>query len=191
MEEQLTSVQRIDLLLNSGSFREVGSLTSSVTYSDDATRITSFVPSNNFIGTGEIGVAPLVKKVVVLGDDFTVRGGHADGSVWAKSLWAEATALRLRIPMVRLLDGSSGGGSVKSYLEMGRTYVPPLTGFHTMVELLATVPVAAALLGPVVGLAAIKATVSHFAVMVDGNSQLFSAGPPIGSSLHLHSCTGS
>ena len=81
--------------------------------------------------------------------------------------------------MIRLLDGSSGGGSVKSYLETGRTYVPPLTGFGTMVELLATVPVCAALLGPVVGLGAIKATMSHFSVMVEGQSQLFSAGPPV------------
>lgn len=55
-----------------------------------------------------------------------------------KSFWAEESALRLRIPMIRLLDGSSGGGSVKSYLEMGRTYVPPLTGFKTMVEMLGT-----------------------------------------------------
>lgn len=31
--------------------------------------------------------------------------------------------------MVRLLDGSSGGGSVASYLDMGATYVPMLRGF--------------------------------------------------------------
>ena len=61
----------------------------------------------------------------------------------------------------------------------GRTYVPPLTGFATLVESLATIPVCCALLGPVVGLAAIKATMSHFAVMIRNNSQLFSAGPPV------------
>ena len=43
--------QRIEQLLNPGSFREVGSLTSSVSYSDDANPlILDFVPSNNLIG---------------------------------------------------------------------------------------------------------------------------------------------
>ncbi len=41
------------------------------------------------------------------------------------------------------------------------------------------VPVASALLGPVVGLAAAKATVGHFSVMVKGLSQFFAAGPPV------------
>ncbi|KAL8279626.1 hypothetical protein RQP46_007939 [Phenoliferia psychrophenolica] len=179
-EGKLWVRERIEQLLNPGSFREVGSLTSSVTYTDHANPLlVDFVPSNNLIGLGEIGSGVLKKRVVVLGDDFTVRGGHADGSVHHKSLWAETTSLRLLTPMIRLLDGSSGGGSVKSYLETGRTYVPPLTGFGTMVEMLATVPVCAALLGPVVGLGAIKATMSHFSVMVAGQSQLFSAGPPV------------
>lgn len=128
--------KRIEALINPGTWREMGSTTSSVTYGEDGL-ITSFVPSNNLIGTGYVG-AGVGQKVVVLGDDFSVRGGHADGSVHMKSFWAEESALRLRIPIVRLLDGSSGGGSVKSYLEMGRTYVPPLTGFKTMVEMLGT-----------------------------------------------------
>ncbi|KAM0745748.1 propionyl-CoA carboxylase [Meredithblackwellia eburnea MCA 4105] len=177
-EGKLWVRERIHQLLNPGSFREYGSLTSSVTYNEDGT-IKDFVPSNNVIAVGEIDEGVTKKKVVVLGDDFTVRGGHADGSVHAKSLWAETYAVNQSMPLIRLLDGSSGGGSVKSYSQMGRTYVPPLTGFRTMVEQLGKVPVCCGLLGPVVGLASIKATVSHFSVMIDGNSQLFSAGPPL------------
>lgn len=44
---------------------------------------------------------------------------------------------------------------------------------------MAVVPVVSALLGPVVGLAAAKATLGHFSVMVKGLSQLFAAGPPV------------
>lgn len=44
---------------------------------------------------------------------------------------------------------------------------------------MAVVPVASALVGPVVGLAAAKAVLGHFSVMVKGLSQLFAAGPPV------------
>ena len=62
--------------------------------------------------------------MVVAADDFTSRGGHADGGTWAKQLYAEELALSLRVPMLRLLDGASGGGSVKLILDTGYTYVP-------------------------------------------------------------------
>lgn len=45
----------------------------------------------------------------------------------------------LRIPMIRMLDGSSGGGSVATYLKIGFSYVPPLPGFRTMIAMLAEV----------------------------------------------------
>ena len=41
------------------------------------------------------------------------------------------------------------GGSVISLLKLGYNYVPPLYGFYGMVCMLAEIPVAAALLGPV------------------------------------------
>ena len=81
--------------------------------------------------------------------------------------------------MVRLLDGASGGGSVATILEMGYNYVPPLLGFEHKVAMLGEVPVAAALLGPVVGFGAARAVTSHYSVMVGGVAQLFVAGPPV------------
>ena len=47
------------------------------------------------------------------------------------------------------------------------------------VDAMGIVPVTSALLGPVVGLAAAKAVLGHFSVMVKGLSQLFAAGPPV------------
>lgn len=62
---------------------------------------------------------------------------------------------------------------------MDFTYVPMLLGMEHQVPMLSEIPVISALLGPVVGLAAARAVLTHFSVMVEGKSQLFVAGPPI------------
>ena len=64
------------------------------------------------------------RRAAVQGDDFTVRGGAADAAIWQKMVWAERLAHDLRLPLVRLVDGTGGGGSVKSLETMGFTYVP-------------------------------------------------------------------
>jgi hypothetical protein len=83
--------------------------------------------------------------------------------------------------MIRLLDGSSGGGSVASILKNGFSSLPMLMGFEHLVRMLDEVPVAAAALGPTVGLASARATTAHFTVgtTIPGVSQLFAAGPPV------------
>src|SRR5205814_1245085 len=79
----------------------------------------------------------------------------------------------------RLVDGTGGGGSVKSLDTMGRTYVPFNPGWDHVVANLATVPVVALALGSVAGLGAARVVSSHLAVMVQGTSQVFVAGPPV------------
>jgi acetyl-CoA carboxylase carboxyltransferase component len=171
---KLTCRERIDRLLDVGSFREIGSLTGWAER-DGAGTITAFTPANFVGGRGEVDGRP----VMVGADDFTVRGGHADAGIHRKQIYLEQLSRELRIPMVRLIDGSSGGGSVKTYEEEGRTYVPPLPGFEHQVRMLSEVPVAAAVLGPVVGLGAARAVLSHHSVMVREIGQVFVAGPPV------------
>ncbi len=171
---RLTVRERIDALLDAGSFHETGALAGKSSY-DEQGNLTSFLPSNFVMGTGRIGG----RRVVVGGDDFTVRGGAADASIAGKQGYAEKIALGLKLPMVRLVDGTGGGGSVKSLEVMGFTYVPANPSWDTVVELLGEVPVVAACLGPVAGLGAVRVVTSHFSVMVRGVSQLFIAGPPV------------
>ena len=123
--------------------------------------------------------ASRARPVVVGADDFTVRGGAADGAVGNKMGWAEKAAHDLRLPIVRLVDGTGGGGSVKINATLKRSYVPDNPDWDVSVALLSRVPVVAAALGPVAGLGAARVAASHFSVMVRGTSQLFVAGPPV------------
>ncbi|MEO6496020.1 MAG: carboxyl transferase domain-containing protein [Solirubrobacteraceae bacterium] len=171
---KLTVRDRIALLVDEGSWRETGQIAGRGVYGDDGA-LTDFSPTNFVVGQARVDGRP----VVVQGDDFTVRGGAADASIWEKFVWPERAANELRLPLVRLVDGTGGGGSVKSLEEMGFSYVPPLPGGDLWVDNLAKVPVVAAALGPCAGLGAARVVMSHFSVIVKQVGQLFVAGPPV------------
>ena len=133
------------------------------------------MPANFIFGRGRIDGRP----VVVAGDDFTVRGGAADAAIHQKMVAAEQMAGELRLPLVRLVDGTGGGGSVKTIGQDRRTYVPFIPGWDIVVDNLAAVPVVALALGSVAGLGAARVVSSHYSLMVKGTSQVFVAGPPV------------
>lgn len=166
---KLTVRERIDALLDTGSFHEVGALAGR--FLDEET----FQPANFVFGHGRIAGL----RVVVGGDDFTVRGGASDASIAAKQVMAEQLANELRIPLVRLVDGTGGGGSIRSLEDLGRTYIPANPGWDVVVANIATVPVVSLALGSVAGLGAARVAASHYSVMVEGISQIFVAGPPV------------
>ena len=171
---RLTVRERIHRLLDPGTFHESGALAGQAQY-DAHGNLASFTPSNFVTGTGRIDGRP----VVVGGDDFTVRGGAADARVGDKMGHSEKLARGMRMPVVRLVDGTGGGGSVKTIEQIGRTYVPANPAWDTITAMLGEVPVIAACLGPVAGLGAVRVCTSHFSLMVRGTSQLFVAGPPV------------
>jgi acetyl-CoA carboxylase carboxyltransferase component len=88
-------------------------------------------------------------------------------------------ARELRLPIVRLVDGSGGGGSVKTLETERRSFVPFNPGWEHVVANLSTVPVVSCCLGSVAGLGAARVVTSHYSLMVKGTSQLFVAGPPV------------
>ena len=171
---RLTVRQRLDALLDAGSFHELGTIAGRADY-DAEGNLRGLVPANCIYGRGAIEGRP----VVVSGDDFTVRGGAADAGIKEKQIAAEQMAHTLRLPIVRLIEGTGGGGSVKSLESMGYTYLPANPGWEWVTANLATVPVVSLVLGPVAGLGAARAVTSHYAMMVKGLSQLFVAGPPV------------
>jgi acetyl-CoA carboxylase carboxyltransferase component len=168
---KLTVRERIDRLLDSRSFQELGSLAGSAEYENG--ELVAFRPANFVMGLGKIDG----RQVVVGGEDFTVRGGSAEGGGGGKWLFSERMALEWRLPLIRLIDGA--GGSVRTLEQMRRTYIPDNPGFPTMVELLGKVPVVSAAMGSVAGLPAAKAVAAHWTIMVKDTSQVFVAGPPV------------
>ena len=171
---KMTVRERIDALLDPGSFHEIGSITGSAEYGPDGEML-GFTPVPFLFGRGTIEG----RTVVVAGDDFTVRGGSADFAGKRKQEVAEQMARELRLPIIRLIDGSGGGGSVKTYEQTGFTYVPANPAWDDVVANLATVPVVSLALGSVAGLGAARAVTSHYSMIVKGTAQMFIAGPPV------------
>lgn len=165
--------ERIQRLLDPDSFHEIGAIAGKASY-DAEGRLTGLAPPNTVMGRGRVNG----RTVVVQGDDFTVRGGAADAAIWQKQVMAEQMAGELRLPLIRLVDGTGGGGSVRSLDSDARTYVPANPGWDHVVANLGLVPVVALGLGPVAGLGAARVVTSHYSIMTE-NSSLFVAGPPV------------
>jgi acetyl-CoA carboxylase carboxyltransferase component len=174
---RLTVRERIDGMLDAGSFTEVGSISGIGEY-DDKGALTQLTPANCVFGRGKVDGRP----VVIVGDDFTVRGGSADASISAKPLMAEEMAAEFRLPIIRIIEGSGGGGSVKTIETKGASNLPGgvggTRGFYYMTANLAEVPVVGLGLGSVAGLGAARLASSHFSIMTR-ESAMFVAGPPL------------
>lgn len=176
---RLTIRERIDWLADPGSFREIGALAGKAEY-DEQGRLKSFLPANRITGRATIDGRP----VVISGDDFTVRGGSADATIPEKTVIAERMANELRIPIIRVIEGSGGGGSVKTIETTGRANLPGgLTGspmrYKYLADNMGVVPVVALGLGSVAGLGAAQVAASHYSVMTKSTSAMFVAGPPV------------
>lgn len=171
---KLNARERLDALLDHGSFREIGKIAGKGRYAEDGA-LEDFSPSNFIFGRGRING----RTIVASADDFTVRGGAADAAIHRKFALAEQMAHEMGLPLVRMIDGTGGGGSVRSLEQLGFTYVPYVPGWEHVVKNLETVPVVALALGPCAGLGAARVVASHYSVMVRGLSQVFTAGPKV------------
>ncbi|KAJ4299317.1 hypothetical protein N0V90_004561 [Kalmusia sp. IMI 367209] len=160
--------ERVEQLLDPGSFQEVGSVSGTVKWKQLGgvkEEPEEYVPSNNVQGFGRLRG----RKIVFTADDFSIRAGYADGAL------AEKT-----IPIIKLVDGSSGGGSVTTIRTTGFSYVPPLPSFAQVVQQINMgIPNLGAVLGPAIGLGAARVVACHFSVMAADIGSLFNAGPNV------------
>src|SRR3954464_11402363 len=174
---RLTVRERIDRLVDAGTFHEIGAIAGVGEYNDNG-ELTNLTPANCVFGRGRIDG----RTVVVVGDDFTVRGGSADASISAKPLMAEEMAHDFRLPIIRVIEGSGGGGSVKTIETKGAANLPGGVGgtrwYHYTTANLARVPVVGLGLGSVAGLGAARLAATHYSVMTK-SSAMFVAGPPV------------
>jgi acetyl-CoA carboxylase carboxyltransferase component len=142
--------ERLEQLLDPDSFEEIGSLSGTVTWEKTGPmreKPVSFIPSNNVQGKGKLRG----RSVLLTADDFSLRSGHADGASAGKTIYLEKLALALKLPVVKLVDGSSGGGSVTTIRKEGWSYLPYVPMFHQVIrQLNEGIPNLGAIVGPAV-----------------------------------------
>lgn len=166
---RLTARERIDLLLDQGSFEEIGAL---VTH-----RCANFgmadqkIPGDGVVtGTGSIDGRP----VAVYSQDFTVFGGSLSEAYAQKICTLMDLAMKLGIPIIGLND--SGGARIQEG-------VVSLAGYSDIFlrNTLASgvVPQISAILGPCAGGAVYSPALTDFIFMVDGSSYMHITGPDV------------
>jgi acetyl-CoA carboxylase carboxyltransferase component len=168
---RLTIRERIDALLDKGSFEEVGAGAGSAGENGEAD---DFTPANFVLGFGKIDG----RRCVIGGEDFTLKGGSPSQAGLRKSVYTEELACQYRLPLIRLHEGAGGSvsGSGGSSIP-GPVYSAPR--FASVARAMASVPVATAALGPVAGLPAARLVAAHFSVMARDNAQVMIAGPAV------------
>jgi len=180
---RLTVRERIERFADANSFHEQGAIAGH-SIRDGQGRLREFTPGNYVLGIARVAGRPCV----IGGEDFTQRGGSPTPAGLRKSIYAESLAVHYRLPLVRLLEG--GGGSVTGTLP-ARAPQPPRAAkpsgdavhapprFRSIMQALATAPVASAALGPVAGFPAARLVASHFSVMAQSTAQVMIGGPAL------------
>ena len=170
---KLTIRERIDGVLDPGSFHEIGGLAGAGVYQNGT--LTDLTPAAYVGGLGRIDG----RTVVIGGEDFTVAGGSADLSMERiKSVFFAQLAQDYRVPFVMLHDGA--GASVASSKDEGHSHLPSsLDIFGPLITVGQEVPTVGAILGATAGMVAANAMLCHFTVMTRDTASLFAAGPPV------------
>ena len=172
---RMTIRERIDVLLDKGTFQEHGRATASPVY-DDNGELIEYVPANYVVGFGQVDK----RRIVAAGEDFTLKGGSPNAAGLRKSVYAEHLAVQYKTPLVRMLEG--GGGSVKGGAKKGGTVGEPVftePRFKIIADAMGAVPVASAALGAVAGFPAGRLVASHFSVMTEHTAQVLIGGPAL------------
>jgi len=171
---ELTVRERIDGLTDPGSFQEQGEGAGKAEYDDDGNLI-SFSAANYVLGFAKLDG----RRIIVGGEDFTLKGGSPNAAGLRKSVFAEDLALQYRVPLVRFLEG--GGGSVAGSSGAGLSFSPVYdrARFKSLADVMSAVPVASTACGPVAGFPAARLAASHFSVIVKGKGQVLVAGPAV------------
>jgi propionyl-CoA carboxylase beta chain len=166
---KLTARERIDLLLDPGSFVEIGRF---VTH-----RCTDFgMEEQKVLGDGVVTGHGLVdgRKVFVFAQDFTVFGGSLSGAYAQKICKIMDMAMKVGAPVIGLND--SGGARIQEGVESLAGYADIFLR-NTLAS--GVVPQLSAIMGPCAGGAVYSPAITDFILMVEGTSYMFITGPEV------------
>jgi propionyl-CoA carboxylase beta chain len=166
---KLTARERIDLLLDPGSFVELGRF---VTH-----RCTEFgMEQHKVLGDGVVTGHGLIdgRKVFVFAQDFTVFGGSLSGAYAQKICKVMDLAMKVGAPLVGLND--SGGARIQEGVESLAGYADIFLR-NTLAS--GVVPQVSCVMGPCAGGAVYSPAITDFILMVEGTSYMFITGPDV------------
>lgn len=162
---KLTARERIDMLLDKGTFREIGMFAKS--------RNTAYkeVPADGVVtGYGEIDG----RKVYIFSQDFTSMGGTLSEIHGKKICSILDSAMRAGCPIIGIND--SGGARIQDGVEALSLY-GGMFFRNTMAS--GVIPQICAILGPAAGGAVYSPALMDFVFMVQGISHAFITGPRV------------
>lgn len=166
---KLTARERVEYLLDEGSFEEVGML---VTH-----RTTDFgMDKEIYYGDGVVtGYGTIHGRLVyVFAQDFTVFGGALSETHAEKICKVMDMALKNGAPMIGLND--SGGARIQEGVRSLGGYADI---FHRNVQSSGVIPQISAIMGPCAGGAVYSPAMTDFTMMVEGSSYMFVTGPNV------------
>ena len=166
---KLSARERIHLLLDEGSFQEIGQL---VTH-----RSTNFgLDKQVFLGDGVVtGYGTIEGRLVyVFSQDFTVLGGSLAEAHAEKICRIMDLAMQNGAPVIGLND--SGGARIQEGVVSLGGYADI---FYRNVRSSGVVPQISAILGPCAGGAVYSPALTDFVMMVEGTSYMFVTGPNV------------
>lgn len=166
---KLTARERLQLLLDEGSFQEIGAF---VTH-----RSTDFgMASEIYLGDGVVtGYGTIHGRLVyVFSQDFTVFGGSLSETHAEKICRIMDLALQNGAPLIGLND--SGGARIQEGVVSLGGYADI---FHRNVQASGVVPQLSAIMGPCAGGAVYSPAITDFILMVEGTSYMFVTGPNV------------
>jgi len=166
---KLTARERIDLLLDPGSFQELGMLVQhrSTDFGLDKQK---FLGDGVVTGLGTIGGRP----VALFSQDFTIFGGSLSEAHAEKICRVMDHALRLGIPVIGLND--SGGARIQEGVVSLGGYADIFLR-NTLAS--GVVPQISAVMGPCAGGAVYSPAITDFILMVKNTSYMFVTGPNV------------
>jgi propionyl-CoA carboxylase beta chain len=168
-KNKLTARERVQYLLDEGSFEEMGIL---VTH-----RTTDFgMDKDIYFGDGVVtGYGTIAGRLVyVYAQDFTVFGGALSETHAEKICKVMDHAVRVGAPIIGLND--SGGARIQEGVRSLGGYADI---FYRNVQASGVVPQLSAIMGPCAGGAVYSPAMTDFTLMVQDSSYMFVTGPNV------------
>ncbi len=166
---RLTARERVDLLLDPGTFQELGVFVTHQT--------TDFgMGDKKIVGDGVVCGFGMVdgRSVAVFAQDFTVFGGTMSEANARKICNLMDLAVENGVPVIGLND--SGGARIQEGVKSLGGYAEIFLR-NTLAS--GVVPQISAVMGPCAGGAVYSPAITDFVLMVDGTSHMFVTGPDV------------